>query len=96
MRRVAFLWESAFGTAYAALGFDCKDREDCVERIKEAKEILKELDSNPILTWSSYYKMFFLVTRFAFPKEEVERFSEKLSVSGWEVKWGKREEVLGE
>lgn len=53
--------------------------------LKEAGEILKEIDPYPIVTWSDYYKMFFLATRFAHPEDTVKGFSEHLKDRGWEV-----------
>ena len=88
------MWESTFGTIYVALGIECNAKTECEEKIRVAKETLKELDEFPILTWSSYYRMFFLVTRFAHKKEKVMKFSKRLKEGGWKVHWERREDGI--
>ena len=85
------MWPSAYGTWYVALGVGCEDRDECLRALNEARETLKSVDPYPVITWSEYYKMFFLATRYAHPEDSIKEFSERLEAMGWEVI--RREEV---
>ncbi len=91
-KKLAIIWPSSFGTYYVALGVKCESEEECLKSIAEAKNLMEPLDSHPILTWSDYYKMFMLATRYSHEEEAVKEFSERLRAMGWEVR--RREESL--